>query len=53
MTCTDCGRYAPPDPETGYDADEVCPDCLALRDVAEADAYDAEMLTPEGPPDES
>jgi len=27
MTCPHCGRYGPPDPETGYDADELCPDC--------------------------
>ncbi len=27
MTCPHCGRYGNPDPETGYDADEPCPDC--------------------------
>lgn len=27
MTCPNCGLYSPPDPETGYDADELCPDC--------------------------
>ena len=27
MTCPCCGRYAPPDPETGYDVDEACPSC--------------------------
>ena len=40
MTCTDCGRDAPPDPETGYDADDVCQACLALREAAEAEAYE-------------
>lgn len=28
MTCPRCGRYAPMDPETGYDADEFCRECL-------------------------
>ena len=27
MSCPVCGREAPPDPETGYDAADVCPDC--------------------------
>lgn len=27
--CTLCGRWAPPDPETGYDADGLCPTCQA------------------------
>ena len=27
MICPACGRYAPPDPETGYDADDICPTC--------------------------
>lgn len=27
MECPRCGRWAPPDPETGYDADELCPEC--------------------------
>jgi hypothetical protein len=26
MTCPICGRYAPADPNTGYDRDEICPD---------------------------
>ena len=25
--CKDCGRTAPADPDSGYDADELCPDC--------------------------
>ena len=27
MECKYCGRFAPADIETGYDADDVCPDC--------------------------
>ena len=27
MTCPSCGRYAPPDPQTGYDVDDLCPEC--------------------------
>jgi hypothetical protein len=27
MTCPGCGRWAPMDPETGYDADELCEEC--------------------------
>jgi hypothetical protein len=30
MTCRKCGRYAPPDRETGYDGDDLCPDCSIL-----------------------
>lgn len=29
MECKFCGRYAPPDPETGYDADDCCPECAS------------------------
>ena len=29
MTCPVCGRYASADPETGYDADDLCPSCQA------------------------
>jgi len=32
MECPRCGRYAPPDPETGYDADDTCPTCAADDD---------------------
>lgn len=27
MTCPGCGRWAAADPETGYDADDYCPEC--------------------------
>jgi len=27
MTCPECGCTAPADPQTGYDADDLCPDC--------------------------
>jgi hypothetical protein len=29
MECRICGRWAAADSETGYDADDVCPDCEA------------------------
>ena len=29
MICQVCGRWAAGDFETGYDADDVCPDCEA------------------------
>ena len=29
MTCPQCGRYGDPCPETGYDGDDLCPDCKA------------------------
>ena len=32
MTCPECGRYADPDPSTGYDGADLCPDC-ALQAV--------------------
>lgn len=42
MNCPNCGRYGAPDPETGYDADELCPDCKELeRDAARDDAADS------------
>jgi hypothetical protein len=37
MTCQNCGRYAPADAETGYDADELCPECEREKDQC---AYD-------------
>ena len=47
MTCTICGRYAEPDRETGYDADDVCLTCaMASRsledqvDPIESDLHD-------------
>ena len=33
MTCDRCGRYAQPDPDTGYDADVLCPDCQRIEDT--------------------
>lgn len=30
MTCPVCGLFADPDPETGYDADDICPTCQRL-----------------------
>src|SRR5712691_12100353 len=36
MTCEVCGKWAPPDPETGYDADTICPACQAAADEADA-----------------
>ena len=50
MECERCGRWAPADVETGYDADTVCPDCAALDDPDEdhapgpADAMDPAAL---------
>jgi len=38
MTCNDCGAYAPPDTETGYDADDLCPRCAARQADADFDA---------------
>lgn len=35
MECERCGRWAPADVETGYDADTVCPDCAAVDDPDE------------------
>lgn len=32
MTCDHCGAYAPPDPDTGDDADHLCPWCQAQED---------------------
>lgn len=42
MTCRDCGRWAPDDPETGYSGD-VCPDCEERNDeVLEASEVSGE-----------
>lgn len=35
MTCPICGRWAPADRDTGYNADDVCPDCVQQLDAAE------------------
>jgi hypothetical protein len=37
VNCPHCGRYGEPDRETGYDADELCPDCKAMRDDCQRD----------------
>jgi len=46
MTCPGCGRYAPPDPTTGYDADEFCPECEEQneKDLADDPNADDESL---------
>jgi hypothetical protein len=35
MECCRCGLWAPPDPTTGYDADQLCPECQAIEDGIE------------------
>lgn len=35
--CPICGRYAPPDPETGFDADTLCPTCQADGSTEDTD----------------
>lgn len=37
MTCPVCGRYGRPDPETGYDGDDICPSCARLGWTQDAD----------------
>jgi hypothetical protein len=46
MVCVDCGRYSRPCEETGYDADDVCPDCAEKRDAVGLciDMLDADRL---------
>ena len=46
MTCPGCGRYAHPDPTTGYDADEFCPECEEQneKDLADDPNADDESL---------
>ncbi len=39
MTCPECGRWAPPDRETGYDVDEVCPECQYIEAVNERQMF--------------
>lgn len=43
MTCTICGRYADPDRETGYDADEVCPRCAEQADQDDIDPIESDL----------
>ena len=40
MECQYCGRWSPADRETGYDADDVCPEC------AEREEDDVEVAGP-------
>jgi hypothetical protein len=35
MTCLGCGREAPPDRETGYDADDWCPACAHVEEAGQ------------------
>ena len=35
MVCLRCGRLGYPDPETGYNADTLCPRCLELEEAHE------------------
>lgn len=46
MECRICGRLAPPDRETGYNGDDVCPrpacQDAAWEQAGEADLDDAE-----------
>ena len=45
MTCPTCGRYAPPDAQTGYDCDDYCQSCAELADmVIEEDEPDPAAL---------
>ena len=39
MTCPLCDKWAPSDPETGYDVDEVCPECRLWLELSEGDDY--------------
>ena len=44
MECLTCGLFCPPDPETGYDGDDICPTCAAEGfDIGS----DGEILAPE------
>lgn len=44
MTCDHCGTYSPADPDTGYDADALCPECEAMIDAL--DDYGATCSEP-------
>lgn len=37
MNCPACGAWGPADPETGYDADELCPNCRTVEQIEEGD----------------
>lgn len=44
MQCPRCRRYGRPCPETGFDRDELCPDCADAerRETREARAREAQ-----------
>jgi hypothetical protein len=46
MTCLRCGRYAPPDRETGYAGDDLCPECRAVAEAI-ADAMEEALRAAE------
>jgi hypothetical protein len=35
MTCTTCGRWAPADRETGFDADGLCRNCARREELSD------------------
>lgn len=35
MECPRCGKWAPPDRESGYDVDELCPPCKEIDDMSD------------------
>jgi len=37
MNCPTCGTWGPADPETGYDADELCKNCCTVEQIEEGD----------------
>ena len=43
MTCKGCARWSPPDPDTGYDADDLCPECEEEWDLGDYADDDADM----------
>jgi hypothetical protein len=49
MECPNCGTWYPPDPETGHDVDELCPNCKALEPHFETPMDGAEPIE-ERPP---
>lgn len=49
--CERCGRFSPPDRETGYDADTLCADCDEADEDANriADEEEHGRLEPDDP----
>jgi hypothetical protein len=46
MTCTTCGRWAPADRETGFDADTLCRDCARQEELSDmAASAEQDILT--------